>query len=307
MDTLVDFALKSEYSEVVKRRSGLDELKGIVDWDGLVVGFPDRTPESAGRRPIPHVVMVKVLCLQAWYNISDEELEFQLYDRISFRNFLNYKHMPDAKTIWSYRQWLEQNDLLKVFWGALEAQYKQYGVKIRKGQIQDATFVHADPGKKNSGMSDRGPKAKTSRQKDASWTKKGAKSFFGYKAHVKSDLKTKIITAVEVTTAKTHDNNIDLAEPHETIYRDRGYSGSETRADINRTMKKGNLSQSQKAKNKRISRKRSRGEHPFATIKRSFKGGHTKLTTLGRVLVQQTFQYMAYNIHRLNYLSKNPT
>ena len=61
---------------------------------------------------------------------------------------------------------------------------EKQGVKIRKGQIQDATFVHADPGKTNSGMEGRGSEAKTSRQKDASWTKKGKKSIFGYKAHV---------------------------------------------------------------------------------------------------------------------------
>ena len=307
MENLVDFALREKYSEVAKRNSGLEELDRLVDWDGLVACLPDRTPEHAGRRPVSHKVMVKVLCLQAWHNLSDEGVEFQLHDRHSFQKFLNYERPPDAKTIWSYRQWLEKSGLLENLWDSLESQYAKHNVKIRKGQIQDATFVHADPGKKNSGMNDRGLKAKTSRQKDASWTKKGMKSIFGYKAHVKIDLKTKLVTALAVTTAKTHDNKIDLAKPNETIYRDRGYSGSKTRADINRTMKKGNLNKSQKAKNKRIAKTRSRGEHPFATIKRSFKGSSTKLTTLSRVLTQQTFQYIAYNIHRLKHLTQNTT
>ena len=104
------------------------------------------------------------------------------------------------------------------------------------------------------------------------------------------------------STAKIHDNNIDLADEDDIIYRDRGYSGTKTKAKGDATMKLGKLSAKQKLRNKRIAKQRAEGEHPYGTIHRSFKGGRTKLTTIPRVFVQQVFVYIAYNIHRLRFL-----
>ena len=131
---------------------------------------------------------------------------------------------------------------------------------------------------------------------------KTIKSIFGFKAHTKMQKGSKFIEEVAITTAKIHDNNIDLANEEEIIYRDRGYSGSKTKAKGDATMKLGKLSTRQKLRNKRIAKKRSEGEHPYGTIHRSFKGGRTKLTTISRVFVQQIFVCMAYNTHRLRFL-----
>ncbi len=151
-------------------------------------------------------------------------------------------------------------------------------------------------------MNGRGRQAKTSRSKDGSWTKKGKKSIFGFKAHTKMQRGSKIIEEVAVTTAKTHDGSIDLAKEDEINYRDKGYSGCNTKAKGNGTMKKGKLSIREKLRNKRIAKKRAEGEHPYGTMHRSFKAGRTKLTTIPRVFVQQVFVCMAYNIHRLRFL-----
>ena len=113
---------------------------------------------------------------------------------------------------------------------------------------------------------------------------------------------SKIITELAVTTAKTHENSSDPAKEEEIMYRDRGYSGSKTKAKGDATMKKGKLSIKQKLRNKRIAKRRAEGEHPYAMMHRKFKAGRTKLTTIPRVYVQQMFVSMAYNMNRLRFL-----
>jgi len=156
-------------------------------------------------------------------------------------------------------------------------------------------------------MNGRGREAKTSRSKDGSWTKKGKKSIFGFKGHHKVDVESKLITDVAVTTAKTFDGNVDLANENDIVYRDKGYSGCNTKAKGNGSMKKGNLTPKQHLRNKRITKKRCRGEHPYATMHRSFKAGRTKLTALPRAFVQHVFACIAYNIHRLKFLLNRPS
>ena len=151
-------------------------------------------------------------------------------------------------------------------------------------------------------MNDRGREAKTSRNKDGSWTKKNGKSYFGYKLHTKTRRDIKIIEEIAVTTAKTHDNNIDLASEDDIIYRDKAYTGTKTHARGNASMKRGKLTVKEELRNKRISKKRCQGEHPFGTMQRSFNAGRTKLTTLPRVFIQQLFICAAYNLYRLRFL-----
>ena len=135
-----------------------------------------------------------------------------------------------------------------------------------------------------------------SRSKDGTWTKKGKKSYFGFKRRIKVRRGSKIIEEVAVTTAKTHDGAIDLAKPDDIVYRDRGYTGINTKAKGNGAMKRGKLDIYQKLRNKRIMKKRAEGEHPLAFIERSLKGGKTRLTTVYRVFIQQVFVCSAYNI-----------
>lgn len=302
MDGLIDFALKQKYEKVKKLRSRLEEINQLFDWDVFVSLFPERE-NKVGRPNYDKKFMIKCLFLQNWYSISDEELEFQIHDRLSFQQFLGFpKNIPDYSTIWRFREELTESNIIDKIWEEHKKQLAQHDVEIKEGKIQDATFIHADPGKKNSGMNGRGRQAKTSRSKDGSWTKKGKKSIFGFKSHTKMQRGSKLIEEVAVTTAKTHDNKIDLADEDDIMYRDRGYSGSKTKAKGDGTMKKGKLSIRQKLRNKRIAKKRAEGEHPYGTIHRSFNGGRTKLTTIPRVFVQQVFVCMAYNIHRLRFL-----
>lgn len=302
MNSLTDFALKEKYEKVKKLRSRLEEMNQLFDWSSFVSLFSERE-NKVGRPEYDRVLMIKCLFLQSWHALSDEELEYQIYNRLDFQQFLGFpKNVPDYSTIWRFREYLTENNILDKLWVEQQRQLAQHNIIVKEGKIQDATFVQADPGKTNSGMDGRGREAKTSRSKDGSWTKKGKKSIFGFKAHTKVQRGSKIIEELAVTTAKTHDGHIDLAKPDETIYRDRMYNGFKTKAKGDGTMKKGKLTPTEKRRNKRISKKRVEGEHPYATIHRSFKGGTTKLTTIARVFVQQTFVCMAYNLHRLKFL-----
>jgi IS5 family transposase len=302
MKDLVDFALKEKYDKVKKIRSRLENMKKLIDWNAFLPLLPQKET-AVGRDGYEGIFKLKILFLQGWYVISDEEMEFQLYNRLDFQQFLGFpKDIPDFTTIWRFREILTEEDYIDKIWAELQRQIGENNIIVKKGKIQDASFIEADPGKKNSGMNGRGREAKTSRSRDGSWTKKGKKSIFGFKAHHKVDEEFKIITEVAMTTAKTFDGHIDLAHPDEYVYRDKGYSGVKTKAKGDGTMKKGNLTPHEQLRNKRIVKKRCRGEHPYGTMHRSFKAGRTKLTTLARVFVQHVFVCMAYNVHRVRFL-----
>ena len=305
MNDLIDFALQTKFEKVKKLRNNLEEFNKLLNWRKFLKYFPTRS-SFVGRPEYEKILMIKILFLQSCYNLSDEELEYQIHDRFSFQQFLNFpESIPDYSTIWRFREELTEGNLIEDIWSELQRQMINHGITIEKGVIQDAKFITADPGKKHSGMTGRGREAKTSRNADGSWTKKGKKNIFGYKMHTKVDLKTKLITCMGLSTAKTHDGRVDLAENGEVIYRDRGYSGMGIRAKGDATMKRGKLEPHEILRNKRISRLRCRGEHPYGTMTRSLKAGHTKLTTLTRVYIQQTFVCIVYNLHRLKFLLKN--
>jgi IS5 family transposase len=303
MSNLINFALREEFSKIktLSRSSRLEEIEKIIDWNKFLQLFPEKEA-SRGRPPYEKILMVKLLFLQGCYGISDEELEFQVNDRISFRNFLDFpESIPDFSTIWRFREDLADKDTIDKIWAELHRQISEKNIQVKEGVIQDASFIIAEPGKKN-GNAPRGRTAETSRSKDGTWTKKGKKSYFGFKRHIKVRRGSKIIEEVAVTTAKTFDGAIDLAQPNEIVYRDKGYTGVNTKAKGNGTMKRGKLDIYQRLRNKRIMKKRAEGEHPIAAIERCLKGGKTRLTTIYRVFVQQVFVCIAYNLHRLRFL-----
>ena len=304
MNTLTNFALQTKFEKVRRLRSNLFDLNKLIDWKSILQLFPEKE-SIRGRPEYEKILMLKILFLQSCYNISDEEIEYQIYDRLSFQQFLGFpEQIPDYSTIWRFREELTEGNIMEVIWSELQDQITNKGIEIEKGVIQDARFITADPGKKNSGMKGRGREARTSRSADGSWTKKGKKSIFGFKMHNKICKKNKIITEMAISTAKTHDGKIDLAKQDEINYRDKGYTGCPTKAIGDATMKRGNLSVKDLLRNKRICKKRCRGEHPYGMMTRSFKAGHTRLTTIARVYVQQAFVCIAYNFHRLLFLLK---
>ncbi len=130
--------------------------------------------------------MMKLLVLQAWYGLSDPELERQVSDRISFQHFLGFPEtIPDYSTVWRLRERLAETGRDRLVWEELQRQLDAKGLKEKKGVVQDASFITSDPGHARADKP-RGTEAKTRRSKDGAWTKKGGKSYFGYKLRAAS-------------------------------------------------------------------------------------------------------------------------
>ncbi len=287
------------YARVQKLGDRLEPISNLINWNKFKKFFERKS--NVGRPPYDPVLMIKMLVLQSWYGISDEELEYQVADRISFQKFLGFpKNIPDFTTVWRFREDLSEYGVADSVWNELKRQMEEQGITFSEGVIQDASFNVAPPGKTNSGKKDRGRGQPTTRNEDGTWAKKGKKSYFGYKDHIKADSKNGIVTELAVTTARVHDNAIDLTKPDEVCYRDKGYFGVKPKAKGDATMKRATrghpLSIRDKLRNKRISRKRSPGERPFAVVKRVMKCSSTMLTELHRVFVQSMMRYFTYNL-----------
>jgi IS5 family transposase len=306
MRTLIDFSILQEYNdEVLPRGDKLSSLTALVDWKAfLPIGntLYKNKSERGGRPNISIIIMIKLLILQQLYGLSDSQLELQVADRISFRVFLGTTEViPDYSTVWLFRERLKENGKLEAIWEEFVNQLKANGYDVKKGVIQDATFITSDPGHAKSDVP-RGREAKTRRSKDGEWAKKGNKSFFGYKGHVKVDTENNFIWEVETTVANTHDSQVDLANPGEVRYGDKGYHGAKTKG-YDASMKKATrghpLNILDQLRNRRISSKRSPVERCFSVMKIVFKSGHVMVTTVERVAVKMTFNAIGYNLLNL--------
>ncbi len=310
MKSLTDFAFNEEYERVKRLGDRLAEIESLIDWEAFrpIVGtLYENKSERGGRPNIDEVVMVKLLVLQQWHGLSDPELERQVADRLSFRKFLGFPEtIPDYSTVWNFRERLAGSGKDRAIWTELQRQLDSLGLKVKQGVVQDATFITADPGHTKADTP-RGGDAKTRRSKDGSWTKKGNKSYFGYKLHSKVDTEFWLIRELETTTAAVHDSQVDLSKEGEIVYRDRGYHGSVPNG-YSATMKRGArdhpLSIPDKLRNRRISRKRAPGERHYAVVKRVFNASHVLVTAVPRVNVKMIFTAIGFNLYQLCTLKK---
>jgi IS5 family transposase len=237
-------------------------------------------------------------------------MAWEIQDRILFSNFLDYPDIPpDSKTILFFRERLSRTGRDRIVWNELQRQLDSKGIKIRKGTAQDATFITSDPGhEKHQETRELG---NTRRSKDGTLTKKNNKTYFGYKGHILTDDNAvPIIRSYAVTTARTHDSKINLSRVGIPVYRDKGYFGVKPKgfdATISRAMRCFKLSIWGVMRNRRISRKKSLVEYPFAIMKRVFHFSHTLVTLSRRVRVVRVkfmFSCFAYNLFALNILNR---
>jgi IS5 family transposase len=306
MRTLIDFSIFQEYTEKVQPRGDrLLTLAKLVDWNAFEKFGKDlyRNKSKRGGRPnIDLLIMIKLLILQQLYGLSDPQLELQVADRFSFRVFLGTTEViPDYSTVWRFRERLIECGKLEAVWEEFLNQLRAKGYEVKKGVIQDATFITSDPGHAKSDVP-RGEDAKTRRSRDGTWAKKGNKSEFGYKGHIKVDEENNFIWKVETTTASVHDSQVDLAEEGEVRYSDRGYHGAKTKgydASMRRAARGHPLSALSLLRNRRISKKRAPVERCFSVMKTVFKAGHVMVTTVQRAAVKVTFTAIGYNLYNL--------
>ena len=150
------FALDFHLESLDKGTDPLARLDAAVDWelfrpDLLALRERDRK-SNAGWPPFDAVLMFKILILQSLYNLADDSVEYQIRDRFSFLRFLGLnigQTVPDAKTIWLFREQLTAAALIETLFEALDAYLNEMGFAARKGQIIDASIT-AVPRQRNT-------------------------------------------------------------------------------------------------------------------------------------------------------------
>lgn len=329
------FDWQFRYAKLDKIGDPLPKIDEAIDWDWFrnilqKVRLKERK-SNAGAKPYDEVLMFKILLIQSLYNLSDDGTEFQISDRISFMRFLGLNlgdKIPDAKTIWLFRDQLTEAGLLDDLFKSFDDFLTANGFSAKKGQIIDASIVSA-PRQRNSreenkmikdGRTPEDWSGAKSRQKDteARWTQKNGESYYGYKNHVSVDVKHKFVRSYAVTDASVHDSRVfdDLLDPSNTsrdVYADSAYRSEDS---LKRLKKKGfrehlqrkgcrnrKLSQREIQGNRSRSKIRCRVEHVFGI--QTMTAGSLIIRTIGivRAGTKIALRNLAYNIQRYGNLA----
>ena len=315
----------------------LEAIDRLVPWESFraeieaVVLTPDEVRKSsAGRKPIDAIVLFRMLVLQALNNLSDEQVEYQVRDRLSFTRFLRQgieDSIPDATTLWLFREKLAKAGLIEKLFDRFDQHLAAKGYMARGGQMVDATIVPV-PTQRNSRDENEAVKAGRipqewynkpaklrQKDRDARWTKRHGRSFFGYKNHVNADAKHKLIRRYEVTDAAVHDSQkLDelLTNGNNTsadVFGDSAYRSSEIEERLRaggfksrihvRATRKHSLSEAQANANRNRSKIRARVEHVFAAQQTALGGRIVRTIGIVRARAKIGLQNLAYNIRRL--------
>lgn len=235
------FDLSDRYAALSAAGDPLERLSGVVDFEvfrGALVAALRRGPRhKGGRPPFDPVVMFKILVLQALYSLSDEATEFQIKDRLSFQRFLGFGlegTVPDATTIWLFRERLVKAKAIDRLFARCDTALKDRGYLAMGGQIIDATVVPA-PKQRNTQEektaikegripADWTPAKARQKDRDARWSIKYTKAkvqegadpkasrpvdlaipMFGYKNHIGIDRAHGLIRTWDASAANAHD------------------------------------------------------------------------------------------------------
>jgi len=324
------FDWQFRFKKLDRKGDPLHQLNDVVPWESfrstLIAIHEKERKSNAGAKPYDVVMMFKILVIQSLYNLSDDAVEYQIMDRISFMRFLGLSlgdRVPDAKTIWLFREQLREAKLIKKLFRQFDQFLRNSGFAANKGQIIDASIVSA-PKQRNS--RDENQRIKEGeipedwnltkrRQKDtdARWTKKMGKNHYGYKNHINIDVKNKLIRDYAVTDAATHDSQVfdELLDDDNTsreVFADSAYRSKEKLERLSqmgfreRLQRKGcrhkKLTEREKRGNHTRSRTRCRIEHVFGV--QAMMAGDLIMRTIGiaRAKAKIGLRNLAYNIFR---------
>jgi len=212
------------YTKKTRRAIFLEEMEQVVPWGKLCALIEPHYPKPGnGRRPKELEKMLRIYFLQQWFNLADPAVEEALYDSATLRQFvgidLGAEPVPDETTVCKFRHLLEEHNLGEEILGTVNLHLQAKGVRITTGTIVDATLIHAPSSTKNRDQS---------RDPEMHQAKKGKNWYFGMKAHVGVDSKTKIIHTAVATAASVSDVAIlpDLLHGEETrVWGDGAYQG----------------------------------------------------------------------------------
>jgi transposase, IS5 family len=284
------------YAKTTRRAVFLAEMDWVVPWSALCALIERFYPKPGnGRPPVGVERMLRLYFLQHWFNLSDPAVEEALYDSPAMRRFvgidLGREPVPDETTVCRFRHLLEEHDLGRQLFDEVQRHLADRGLKVATGTIVDATIISAPSSTKN---------AAKARDPEMHQTKKGNQWYFGMKAHLGVDSRSKLIHAVAATPANVADSTVlsELLHGRETrVWGDQAYRGQ--RAVIRqhapkaqdftnrRYRHRGVVDEVERAKNRTKSKIRARVEHSIGVIKRVF--GFAKVRYRG----------LSKNLHRL--------
>lgn len=278
-----------QFRKKTRKEIFLEKMDQLIPWKELAAAIEPfyPKPEGAGRRPVGIERMLRIYFLQHWFQLSDPGAEEALYDSRALRAFagidLGNEPVPDETTILKFRHLLEQHNLGEQLFVLTNRYLEENGFKVSRGTIVDATIIGAPSSTKNQD---------NARDPEMHQTRKGNQWYFGMKAHIGVDSRTKLIHSVVATAANVHDSQVleDLLHGNETrVWGDSAYTSQKeqiARAAPNAqdfTNKKGYknkpLSDEERAKNRTKSKVRARVEHAFRILKCQF--GMVKLRYRG--------------------------
>ena len=324
---------------MVQQVVGILKIRDLIDWDSFlpilitVTGYDKKYWSKGGNLPFHPLLMFKILILQSYHGLSDDAVEYQIKDRLSFMNFLGLQmgdSVPDAKTIWDFKELIEKDgrngsrNLFEHFRTLLT----QEGLIAKEGSIIDASFVDVPKqrnsreenktikdGKRPEGFEKDTPKG-AQKDCDARWTKKNNETHYGYKNHAKVDAKSKLIDAYSTTAANRHDSQIFeelLDDDDNAILADSAYLSEENdqvfieRSLENFVMLKAHrnkpLSTAEEQYNKKVSRIRVRVEHVFGRMK-VMGADYCRKIGLKRAKQHNSLANLTYNMDRYAFLAR---
>jgi len=336
------------FFDVAERTNKLTEmgdplvgLNAKIDWEAfrpdLSRIYEKERKSNAGAKPVDVVLMFKVLVLQQLNNLSDDRIEYQIRDRLSFMRFLGLEledRVPDAKTVWLFREQLKGLNLVGELFARFHEQLAGHGYVARSGQMIDATFVEV-PRQRNKREENalikegsipiewgKDEHKLAQKDTDARWTKKNNTNYYGYKNHINADHETKLVQSYEVTDASVHDSQVfdDLLDHtrgaggnKRAVYADSAYRSKAAEEKLvkdgiaSQICEKGTraaaLTEEQKEANREKAKVRARVEHVFGA--QDAMGGHW-VRTIGllRAKVKIGMMNLVYNMMRLVQLLK---
>ena len=325
------------YARVDACGDPLVALESAVNWRGLdllmsgIVFDRDGNGGKGGRKPLPGLMMAKILILQACNNLSDDRAEFLINDRLSFKRFLGLElreKSPDSKTIWLWRERVLHSGLHAKIFAWFEGELTRSGFEAKDGQIVDATFVptHKPTGKHKRQLAEETPLSEAQARQidgDATFTKKAAVTHHGYKNHANVDAGWKLIRAAEITPNAPHDStefegllregDTEKSEDERRVWGDSAYRSAAAEAMLveknlvsqvhERAYRNRPLSEAQKAANRLKSTVRVRIEHVFGHMETAMGGMLIHTLGLARATLKITFKNLAYNLQRFVFLT----
>lgn len=330
------FDWHERFEKLNKNGDPLVKLNEVVDWEMFrkpLEKIRDKKRKSnAGAKPYDVVRMFKILIIQSLYNLSDDRIEFQILDRISFMRFLDLSlgdRVPDAKTIWLFREQITEAGLIKPLFEQFDDYLRENGFLAQKGQIVDASIVEA-PRQRNSRDENKRIKQgnipeewdepkKRQKDTDARWTKKNGQNYYGYKNHICVDVKHKLIRDYDISDAAMHDSQvfdqlIDESNSSRDVYADSAYRSEDSIKQLKKRgfrehlQRKGcrhrKLTEWEKSGNRTRARTRARVEHVFGV--QAMMAGGLILRSIGLVRARAKIGLLnlAYNINRYSMLGE---